>query len=302
MAKKLKILVSLPTRDNDFQLEQGKSAERAARIQDVEVELCYANNDGVNQSTQILKSLQSSARPDGIVLESVGANALPQVARAARDAGIGWAVLNKVPGYLAELRSDPKVPIFAVTSDHVEIGRIQGRQFAALLPRGGSVLYIEGPSQSASAADRTAGMLESKPQNIRVTSLKGQWTEESALRTVRSWLSLATSQKVEMDLVAAQDDSMAMGARKAFEEIPDRMRRDLWLNLPFTGCDGVPDTGQTWVRDGLLAATIHIPPLAGQAVDILVKGIRTGIQPPVSTVTISVSIPPLPTLASRKKS
>jgi ribose transport system substrate-binding protein len=303
MAKKLKILVSLPTQDNDFQLEQGHSAEQAARTQDVDLELCYADNDGVNQSTQILKSLQGSAeaRPDGIVIESVGTNALPQVARAAHDAGIGWAVLNRVPSYIAELRQDSKVPVFAVTSDHFEIGRIQGRQFAALLPRGGSVLYIEGPSQSASAAERTAGMLETKPQNIRVTSLKGQWTEESAWRTVRSWLSLATSQKTEMDLVAAQDDSMAMGARKAFAEIPDKLKRNLWLSLPFTGCDGVPKTGQTWVRDGYLAATILIPPLAGQALEILAKGIRTGAQPPATAVTTSVSIPPLPTLASRKK-
>jgi ribose transport system substrate-binding protein len=303
MSKKLKILVSLPTRDNDFQLEQGHSAEQAARKQDVDVEICYANNDGVNQSTQVLKFLQGSAagRPDGIIVESVGTNALPQVARAARDAGVGWAVLNKVPGYLSELRRDSKVPIFSLTSDHIEIGRIQGRQFAALLPRGGVVLYIEGPSQSASSADRTAGMLETKPQNIRVTTLKGQWTEESAQRTVRSWLSLATSQKTEIDLVAAQDDSMAMGARKAFEEIPDKLKRNLWLSLPFTGCDGVPKTGQTWVRDGYLAATIHIPPLAGQALEILTKGIRTGVQPSLTAVTVSVSIPPLGALASQKK-
>lgn len=303
MSKKLKILVSLPTRDNDFQLEQGQSAEHAAGKQDVDVEICYADNDGVNQSTQILKSLQGNAgaRPDGIVIESVGANALPQVARAARDAGVGWAVLNKVPSYLSEIRRDSKVPVFSVTSDHVEIGRIQGRQFGALLPRGGTVLYIEGPSQSGSAADRTTGMLETKPPNIRVMTLKGQWTEESARRTVRSWLSLATSQKTDLDLVAAQDDSMAMGARKAFEEISDKLKRDLLLNLPFTGCDGVPKTGQAWVRDGILAATIHIPPLAGQALEILVKGIRTGVQPAPTATTASVSIPPIGALASRKK-
>jgi ABC-type sugar transport system substrate-binding protein len=301
MSKKLKILVSLPTRDNDFQLEQGLSAQRAARNQDVDLEVCYADNDAVNQSTQILKSLQgpSEGRPDGILVESVGTNAFPQVARAARDAKVGWAVLNRTPAYISELRASATVPIFSVSSDHIEIGRIQGRQFAALLPHGGSVLYIEGPSQSASAADRTAGMLETKPPNIRVTTLKGQWTMESAQRTVRSWLTLATSQRV--DLVAAQDDSMTMGARKAFEEIPDKMKHDAWISLPFTGCDGVPDTGQTWVRDGFLTATIHIPPLAGQALEMLVKGIRTGVQPPASTTTVSVSIPTLGALAARKK-
>jgi ribose transport system substrate-binding protein len=36
---------------------------------------------------------------------------------------------------------------------------------------------------------------------------------------VQSWLKLATSQSASIDLVGAQDDSMAMGARKAFQEI-----------------------------------------------------------------------------------
>jgi ribose transport system substrate-binding protein len=75
-------------------------------------------------------------------------------------------------------------------------------------------------------------MLETKPPNIRVTTLKGQWTEERAQRTVRSWLNLATSRRAEFNLVAAQDDSMAMGARKAFEEISEKGERDAWLSLP----------------------------------------------------------------------
>ena len=143
-------------------------------------------------------------------------------------------------------------------------------------------------------------MLETKPPNIRVRTLKGQWTAASAQRTVCSWLTLATSQKMEINLVGAQDDSMAMGARKAFEEIPDKQKRDAWLSLPFTGCDGTPKAGQTWVRKGLLTATIHIPPLAGQAIEMLARGIRTGIQPPATSITISVSIPSLGKLAARK--
>jgi ribose transport system substrate-binding protein len=302
MTKTLRILASLPTRDNDFQIEQASSAEKAARKLGINLEISYADNDAVNQSTQILRALQTplETRPDGIVFEPVGGDALPRVSRAARDAGVAWAVLNRTPTYISELRNGATAPIFALTSDHVEIGRIQGRQFAALLPDGGAVLYIEGPSQSSSAKERTSGMLETKPANIRIKTLKGQWTEESARRTVTSWLSLARSEKVEFDLVAAQDDSMAMGARKAFEEIPDTPRRIAWLSLPFTGCDGVPETGQTWVRNGQLTATIHIPPLAGQAIDMLAKAIRTGVQPPATSVSSSVSIPSLTALTSRK--
>jgi len=52
-------------------------------------------------------------------------------------------------------------PVFTDSSDHAEIGRLQGKQFAALLPRGGSILYIEGPPQSSSA-----DMFMAKPRDV----------------------------------------------------------------------------------------------------------------------------------------
>jgi len=135
MAQKLKILVSLPTRENDFQIEQARSAEQTARTLGIAAEISYADNDAVNQSTQILKALQRDpeTRPDGIVFEPIGGDALPRVARVARTAGVGWAVLNRAPEDIAELRSGATAPIFTITSDHLGIGRIQGQQFAALL-------------------------------------------------------------------------------------------------------------------------------------------------------------------------
>lgn len=299
--KKLKFLVSLHTQENDFQTAQARSAEEAARKLGIETEITFADNDAVNQSTQILTAIQNRAesRPDAIVLEPVSATALPQAARAACAAGIGWVVLNRRPDYMPDLRRTAAVPVFAIGSDHDEIGRIQGRQFAALLPKGGWILYLEGPSQSSSAKKRTAGMLETKPSNIQVTMVRGQWTEESAERAVRSWLNLATSQSAVIGLVGAQDDSMAMGARKAFQKITNEQERARWLSLPFTGCDGQPTTGKKWVAEGWLAATIYVPPLAGKAVEILAKAIQQGTQPPEHTVTESFSIPVLDALVRR---
>ena len=301
MGKKLRFLVSLHTRDNDFQAAQAQSAEDTARKLGSELEILFADNDAVNQSTQLLKAIQSrdESRPDAIVVEPVGGTALPQVARAASGAGIGWAVVNRRPDYLSNLRTAATAPVFAVSSDHVEIGRIQGRQFAALLPGGGSVLYIEGPSHSSAAQERTSGMMQTKPSNIQVRTLKAQWTEESAWRAVRSWLKLATSQSASTKLVGAQDDSMAMGARKAFQEITAEAERSRWLSLPFTGCDGQPATGQAWVREKWLTATIYIPPLTGPAMEILAKAIQDGTQPPEHSLTASFSIPPLESLVPR---
>jgi ribose transport system substrate-binding protein len=300
---KLKFLVSLTTHDNDYQAEQAASAEQASRKLGVEVAIVYADNDAINQSTQILKAIQdgSGDRPDGIIFEPVGGTALPQVARAAASAGIGWAVLNRDANYITELRQSSKAPIFAVSADHVEIGRIQGKQCAALLPTGGSVLYIQGPSENSAAKERAAGMQEAKPANIHLTILKGQWTEESSQRAVRSWLKLSTSQKAAIDLVAAQDDSMAMGARKALQEITTDNERERWMNIPYLGCDGLPKTGQAWVRSGLLTATIFSPPNTGQAIEMLVDAIQTGKSLPERALTMATSVPPLETLRLKSK-
>ena len=299
---KLKFLVSLTTDDNDYQIEQSESAEQAARKAGVEIQIIHAQNDAINQSTQILKAVQApkELRPDAIIFEPVGGTALPQVAKAAVNAGIGWVILNRDANYIEELRKTSTAPLFAISSDHVEIGRIQGRQMSALLRGGGNVLYIQGPSENSAAKERTAGMQETKPGNIQVTMLKAQWTQESAQKSVRSWLKLTTSQRAAIDLVCAQDDSMAMGARDAFKELTNEDERERWLKLPFTGCDGLPKTGQAWVRSGLLAATVFVPPNAGQAIEMLVDAIQNRKTPAERVVTAAVSIPALNALGRKK--
>lgn len=292
---KPKFLVSLTTSENDYQIEQAQSAEASARKLGVQVQIVFADNDAINQSTQVLKAIQSpaGARPSAIIFEPVGGTALPQVAQAAVSAGIGWGVLNRDAAYIPDLRKIATAPVFGLTSDHIEIGRIQGRQFAALLPHGGSVLYIQGPSENSAAKERTLGMRETKPANIQVTILKAQWTEESSTRAVRSWLKLVTSQRAPIDLIGAQDDSMAAGARRAFEELTNESEKERWLGLPYTGCDGLPKTGQAWVRSGILAATVFVPPNAGEAIEMLFNALQFKKQIPERVLTVPISIPAL---------
>src|SRR5580658_1581567 len=298
--KRLSFLVSLTNNDNDYQQEQAAVAEKAARRLGVDVKVIHANNDALAQSQQLLHYVQDSSvvRPDAIVFEPAGGTAFPQVARAAAAAGIGWVVLNHEVDYILELRRAYKVPVFAISSDHEQVGKIQGQQFGKLLPNGGSMLYIEGPANSSAARDRTAGMLKTKPANIQVKTMRANWTEDSAHKTVSSWLRLSTSQESRVDLVGAQDDSMAIGARKAFAEIAVG-ERERWLKIPFTGCDGLPKTGQSWVRSGLLAATIFIRPNTDLALEMLTEAIRTGSQPPESKLIAAESVPTIPELVAR---
>src|SRR5580698_10451111 len=296
--KRLSFLVSLTNDDNDYQQEQAAVAEKAGRRLGVDVKIIHANNDALAQSQQLLHYVQDSSvvRPDAIVFEPAGGTAFPQVARAAAAAGIGWVVLNHEVDYILELRRAYKVPVFAISSDHEEVGKIQGQQFGALLPNGGSMLYIEGPANSSAAKERTAGMLRTKPANIRVKTMRANWTEDSAYRTVSSWLRLSTSQESRVDLVGAQDDSMAMGARKAFSEIQES-ERARWMKIPITGCDGMPKTGQAWVRSGTLAATIFIRPNTDLAIEMLVEAFKNGAAPPESRMTEPESVPSLAELA-----
>jgi len=299
--KKPAFVLSLTTNDNDYQMEQAVAAQEAATRAGVDVQIIFADNDAITQSQQLLKIIQASGlHPDGIILEPVGGTALPQVARAAASAGIGWVVLNRDVEYVSDFRRTYKTPVFSITSDHEEIGRIQGRQFAALLPQGGSVLYIQGPSESLAAKQRTSGMYETRPENVQIRLMKGNWTEASAYRAVGSWLRLSTSQQAQFDLIAAQDDSMAIGARKAFDDLPDDSR-GRWLSLPFTGCDGMPKSGQAWVQSGLLTATVVVPANAGQAVEMLARQIQHGIAPPERTMTVPHSFPAIDALAPAQK-
>ena len=266
----------------------------------MDLQIVHASNDAVTQSQQLLHFIQGAAasRPDAIIFEPCGGTAFPQVARAAVAADIGWVVLNHEADYLHQLRQACQVPVFSISSDHKEVGKIQGRQFGALLPQGGSILYIEGPANSSAAHERTGGMNSTKPANIQVKTLRANWTEESAYRAVSSWLRLRTSQQSFIDLVGAQDDSMAAGARKAFAEIAGS-ERERWLQIPFTGCDGLPNTGRSWVRSGVLAATIYIRPNTDLALEMLTEAIRTGSQPDECTLTNPESVPSFEELATR---
>jgi len=170
----------------------------------------------------------------------------------------------------------------------------------ALLPRGGSVVYIQGPSGSDAAQQRTEGMQQTKPANVQVRMLRAQWTEGSAHQAVSAWLRLSTSRELRIDAIVAQDDSMAMGAKKAFQEIVDTEQRKRWLAAPFAGCDGLPKTGQAWVRNGQLAATVVVPPNTGLAIEMLAKAAQTGTLPPERTYTETRSFPSLDDLLAAK--
>jgi len=288
----------LAVENNDFQAEQVRAARSAADRLGVHLQVIHIEHDAVRQSDEILKLLQSDSpvRPDGILFEPVG-TPLAQAARVAASSGVGWVVLNRESvDYISSLRQDPRIAIFSISANHAEVGRVQGEQIARLLPKGGCVLYIQGPSDNEASARRAVGMQAAKPANVELRVLKGLWTKESAHKAVSSWLKLSIAQQLPLGAVAAQNDAMALGAREAFQEYSTQVIADRWRKLPFIGCDGLPDSGQAAVRTGLLAATVVIPPNAGRAVEVLASALQTGAQPPQCILTEPTSFPALSSL------
>lgn len=296
---KLNVVVALTTRENDYQAEQAVAVTDMAARLGVKIQIIYAENDAVNQTQQLIKIIQDPIQhPSAILVEPVGTG-MPQVAKAAVGAGIGWGIINSDPDYIPELRRSGEVPVFSVSTDQTEVGRIQGKQIGVLVPQG-NVLYIEGPFNSTATQHRTKGMLSTKPAAVELKMLKGDWTERSAHQAAKSWLSLGSSRQLQIRAVICQNDAMAMGARKAFVGLTEK-DREQWLNTPFTGCDGVTKTGQDWVRRGLLRATIITAPAAGTALEILVKAVNAGSATPDRTLIPPKSFPAIEELASNSK-
>jgi ribose transport system substrate-binding protein len=299
--KELRFVVSLITNDNDYQREQAAAAQEAAVRLGVHVQTMFADNDAINQSQQLLRIVQTSdAGVDAILVEPASRTGFPKVAQAAVAAGIAWGVMNCEPDYLRELRSGGNVPVFSVSADNEEVGRIQGRQLAAILPKGGSVLYIQGPSGSAVTEQRTSGMYGSKPENVRIKVLKsGNWTEDGGFQAVASWLRLSTSHNEQIDAVQAQNDFLALGAKRAMQQQTMGEERVSKSRLPFLGVDGLPKTGQEWVRRHLLAATVIVPPITGTALETIVAAIRKQAQPPGRTLVPPKGFPEADAIASQ---
>jgi ribose transport system substrate-binding protein len=280
--------------NNDYQAAQAVAARESATRLDVDLEVVHIEHDAVMQSQQILKLLYLPAekRPSAVLFEPVG-TPLAQPARIAASTGVAWVVLNREVDYLAELRRQYKLPMFSISTNHEDVGRIQGEQIAHLLPHGGTVLHIEGPSDNNASVRRTAGMLAAKTENVEVRSLRGLWTEQSAYQAVHSWLKLGIGKDLKLGVVAAQNDAMALGARRAFEETAASADRDRLKQLAFIGCDGLEHTGQAAVRRGQLAATVIIPPNAGKAIETVVTSLRRGNQPAECIFTVPSSYPPI---------
>jgi len=284
------LVVCLTSADQEYQALQGADARAVGERLGARVEVLFAEDNAVMQIQQLFRLLHAAegVRPAALLVHTRVPDGLERVARNAALAGVGWILLNRTAPYLDALRSEhPDLAIAAVSTDHVEIGRIHARQLARLCPDGAHVLYVQGPADAPAARERLEGLeeaLRGRPFELKVVN--GEWTSASAERAIAAWMRLRTAELFEPRVVVCQNDNMARGARKALEALKPE-----WARLPFLGCDGLPQSGRREVDEGRLAGTVVIPSCAGPAVELVLAWKRAARVPPARTILAPSAYP-----------
>jgi ribose transport system substrate-binding protein len=279
--------------DGDYQELLWDDCLETARRYDLPVRAFWAENDSQKQIKQIQACLSEpeDQRPTVVMVSPVREIALISTAHAATSLGIGWVVLLRWSDYLTDMRQEfPTLPIFSVMTDQHDIGRIQGRQVKALLPQGGTLVYIRGPLGTSSAMRRFVGLqeiLQGSP--IELFPVNGDWTMASGTRAMKNWLRTFQGRELPKFMVAAQNDAMAMGAKKALEEFTRAQPSFSADAIRVCGCDGTPGYGRRLVTEGKLTSTVIMPPCSGRAVSEIAAILGGGPRP-----TAQIVVPPLP--------
>jgi ABC-type sugar transport system substrate-binding protein len=273
---KRSIALFLADETNDYQNQIKQDVLTFGALSGFNV-FCYSASNQISlQIVQIYSSLYSDPekRPDVILILPVRDNALDEVAYEVISHGIGWFCLNRPMPILKKLREEfPLVPISFIGPDHFEIGQIQGRQFRALLPKGGHLLYVQGSAVTSSANARYAGMQSViDGSNIRITGVAdGHWSEEHTKNVMARRLAVQARGKEHIDLIGCQNDAMAIGTKKALESVAKCLDQPELSRIPVTGVDGLITVGQRFVDNGQLAATIIYPSSGKPAIDLLTR-------------------------------
>jgi ABC-type sugar transport system substrate-binding protein len=288
MAKK-RIALFLASEKNDYQQELRSQAIAAATRASLAIEVAFAGADtgkiALEQPAQIYRAIGGvpETRPIAVLLFpllDVGA-VIEDIAKA----GVGVVVLGRLPAYMDEIRSaHPGLPVFAVSPDQVEAGRIQGQQLRALLPGGGLVLSVQGSRLASATVDRAKGLVEAlKDSAVRVTTTDGAWTSEVGEAAVARWIRQQW-RKDTLSAIACQNDMMAVGARAALEKLASEAQYRCLKDIPVLGIDGSPALGQRMVDAGELAATVVMPPVSRNAIELLAQVLNGETAPTFVTI------------------
>jgi ribose transport system substrate-binding protein len=146
-----------------------------------------------------------------------------------------------------------------IGADNKKIGRAAGQYIVKLLGGKGKVIELKGLMTSTPGLDRNSGFRDGiKGSGIEVIfEADMKWLEPDARKEMES----ALSRFKEIDLVYAHNDPGAHGAWLAAKAAGREKA------IKFIGIDGLPQEGQAYVKQGILAASFEYPTGGKEAIE-----------------------------------
>lgn len=298
MAKKRVFVLLIGNKErgdiNHFQLLQEDTAINEGRRLGFDVEVAFA--PGFDQLRALKRRLGDAAAGavDAVVTEPAN-NATMDLMLNELKGRCGLIILSAwgpsiEPAYGAW---GSGLPMGSVGTDHVRVGQIQGRQVKALLPTGGRLLYVAGPLRSSAAQQRLEGVKSQLGDEVKLEEISaGQWTESDGIVAFNDWYRVAKARDPVVPVVAAGNDELALGARRACEALANPAHREALLKARFLGVDACPTFGQKLITEKQLFASVLTPANTGLALGHLHRFWGQGTAVPLRSFTEARAWPP----------
>jgi len=117
------------------------------------------------------------------------------------------------------------------------------------------VLCVRGNPFDSGSQERSAGLKEGlRGAGIDLEEVDGRWDPAIAETEVRRWIASPLRHQSPLHAVVAQDDVMAMAARRVLDRAAQELARADLKGIPIVGGDGLPGMGRRWVDEGALTA------------------------------------------------
>jgi ABC-type sugar transport system substrate-binding protein len=256
-----------------YQLLQEESAASEATAAGIKAEIVFA--PGFDHLRVIRKRIGDVSAPaiDAVIVEPGSVTSTGLILKDLK-AKAGLVLLNAWSAEVEEYaRSwDKKLPFGTVSTDHTQLGKIQGQQASGLVSEGGQVLCVTGPQRSSAAEERLSGLRSSlRPEITVYETAAGGWTEADGAEAFNSWYGIYKTRTLRVDVIAAQSDELAVGARTAAEAVANPAHRELFRKAKYLGVDACPAFGRKLVDEGRLTASVTTPANTGEAIRSLKK-------------------------------
>ncbi|MEN5015435.1 sugar ABC transporter substrate-binding protein [Erwinia sp. Eh17-17] len=234
--------VSMAYFDQNFLTIIRQAIDKEAKARGITVQFEDARGDVGRQTDQVQAFL--SAGVDAIIVDPVNSAGTPAMTKLVSQAKVPLVYVNRTPG-------DKTLPagVVFVGSDEKQSGTLQMEELARLANYQGNVGVMIGNLSDAGALQRTKDveMVVAKYPKMKVVQKQtANYSRSEGMDLMLSWIS--NGEKI--DIVAANNDEMAIGAIMALQQSGNKQSKVL-----VGGIDATPD-GLNAMASGRMQVTV----------------------------------------------